>query len=448
MASISEVLNTGKPPLGAALAAGVSTLSQDQEIHFSLYQRYVFPLDGMIYWIKVQGGPALVTTPGIQPITGMATQTDDGGAAIQVCPGSFWGTNRVVGGVIINPLSATDQGLSSAEPLFVDFTGPSYSYETGTTSVLQPGNSVQIPANPVNGAWVTSASDNHKFTCIVYVSLPSVQLSTDVYQKGSFHYASTSQQLEDATVDANDVIFTSLNEIQQFNIIGPNNLYIADYAGLKIAFSSRGRLYEQADLYHYQGTALKSTKVTQIIDDPSQFNPSIVVSNSLPIWLSLSSYVPPYPTFNCPFPLYPPYLVDDNLRPPFGSVHIEETKALAMAPYMGSNSATAYLCRDKVKVHLYGLHFDDVSNFLLCVENYSRDWMTLGLANSPAIYDEKNTQTEFKVISKYKTIEFDVNYLQNVARDIARQFILHARVQFYEAVTGVEPQPEPHHATG
>jgi len=118
MASISEVLNTGKPPLGAALAAGVSTLSQDQEIHFSLYQRYVFPLDGMIYWIKVQGGPALVTTPGIQPITGMATQTDDGGAAIQVCPGSFWGTNRVVGGVIINPLSATDQGLSSAEPLF------------------------------------------------------------------------------------------------------------------------------------------------------------------------------------------------------------------------------------------------------------------------------------------------------------------------------------------
>jgi len=82
------------------------------------------------------------------------------------------------------------------------------------------------------------------------------------------------------------------------------------------------------------------------------------------------------------------------------------------------------------------------------VENYSRDWMTLGLANSPAIYDEKNTQTEFKVISKYKTIEFDVNYLQNVARDIARQFILHARVQFYEAVTGVEPQPEPHHATG
>jgi len=102
------------------------------------------------------------------------------------------------------------------------------------------------------------------------------------------------------------------------------------------------------------------------------------------------------------------------------------------------------LCRDKVRVHLYGLDAEDVSDFLLCVENYSRDWMTLGFANSPAIYDEKTTQTEMKIIAQHKTIEFDVNYLQNVARDIARQFILHARVQFYEANFGIEPAPSLH----
>jgi len=124
--------------------------------------------------------------------------------------------------------------------------------------------------------------------------------------------------------------------------------------------------------------------------------------------------------------------VDDNLIPPFGSVHVVETTTLAMVPYMGSNSATAYLCRDKVKIHLFGLDAEDVSDFLLCVENYSRDWMTLGFANSPAIQDEKDTQTEMKIIAQYKTIVFDVNYLQTVVRDIARQFILHAKVQFYD----------------
>jgi hypothetical protein len=444
MATITEALNS-KPPLGAALAQGVRTLSMDQTIHFNLYQRYVFPLDGMVYWVKIPSQTGTITTPGIQPSPGMASITDDGGAAIQVSPGSFWGTNRVVGGVIVNPLAAADQGLNVAEPLYYDFTGPAYSYETGTTGILQPGESVEIPANNSAGAWVNSPSDNHKFTCVIYISLPSVELPTDVDVLGSFHFASVNLQREDATVDSNDIIFTALSEIQPFNNIGPNNLYIGkhDDSGVTFAFSQRGRLYDQADLYHYQGTAVRTTHGTQIIDDPSQFNPTIIVSNSLPIWLSLSAYVPPYPTFNCPFPLYPSYLVDDNLSPPFGSIHVEKTDTLAMTPYMGSNSSTAYLCRDKVKVHLYGCDAREVSDFLLCVENYSRDWMTLGFANSPAIYDEKQTQTEMKIISQYKTIVFEVNYLQNVARNIARQFILHAKVQFYEGNFGIE-EPTPH----
>jgi hypothetical protein len=40
---------------------------------------------------------------------------------------------------------------------------------------------------------------------------------------------------------------------------------------------------------------------------------------------------------------------------------------------------------------------------------------------------------------------FDVNYLQTVARNIARQFILHARVKFYDPYwfTG-HPEVAPH----
>jgi hypothetical protein len=433
MASVTDALNA-KPPLGSALAQGVRTLSMDQQISFSLYQRYVFPLDGMVYWIKVPSQLGTIKTPGIQAYEGMATATVKPGEAIQVIPGSAWAP-KIVGGTITNPLSADDQdmpGKLPAEPLYVDFTGPAYDRETATTKALQPGESIEIPANCVNGAWVCADHGGHHFTCVYYKSLPVVELPTDVSVMGSFHYASSSEQREDATVDVNDIVFTSLEEIQPFNQVGPHHLYIGTYQELKFAFSSRARLYEQADLYHYQGKALYTTKVTQVIDDPSQFNPTQYPSDSTPIWISLSSYVPPYPTFNCPFPLYPSYLVDDNLTPPFGSVHIEETQALAMVPYMGSNSATAHLCRDRVKIHLYGLDNEAASDFLLCVESYSRDWMTLGLASSPSIHDVKDPQSELKIIAKRKEIEFNVNYLQSVARDIARQFILHARVQFYD----------------
>jgi hypothetical protein len=444
VASISEALNS-KPPLASALEAGVKALSMDQRLSFSLYQRYVFPLDGMNYWIKLPSVVNPITTPGIQTYAGLVTETAKDWEAIQVVPGGN-GAINIVGGIIVNPLDSVDQGLGAAESLFVDFTGPAYSYVTGTTRELVPGESIDIPVGNPNGTWVCAPHGKHKFTCVIYKSVPSVVLPTDVEVQGSFHYASAIEQREDATVDSNDLIFTSLSEIQPFNLIGPDHLYIARYHDLVFAFSSRARLYEQADLYHYQGKALFSTNATQIIDDPSQFKPTLVISNSLPIWLSLSSYVPPYPTFDCPFPLYPSYLVDDNLKPPFGSVHIEETKALAMAPYMGPKSETGHLCRDTVKVHLYGLSNEEASNFLLCVENYSRDWMTIGMANSPYIKDEKHSQPEMKILAKRKSIEFEVNYLQSVVRSIVRQFILHARVQFYDPQWFVQPKGTPYAA--
>jgi hypothetical protein len=55
--------------------------------------------------------------------------------------------------------------------------------------------------------------------------------------------------------------------------------------------------------------------------------------------------------------------------------------------------------------------------------------MTIGFANSPNVKDEKAKQSELRILSKYKTIEFLVNYLQGTSRDIARQFIEHAVVQ-------------------
>jgi hypothetical protein len=428
--SISEALNS-KPPLGAALAQGVKTLSADQQLSFSLYHRYVFPLDGMNYWIRVPSGT--VTTPGIQATPGLVSMTKTDGEAIQVVPGGL-GSEDIIGGVIINPLNASDQGLTTAEPLFVDFTGPAYSYVTGTTQELAPGDSIDIPSNCTTGVWVCAASGMHQFTCVIQQAIDSVTLPTDVEVKGSFHYSSVTEQNEDSTVDSNNVIFSSLSEIQAFNQIGPDYMYICHYNNLVFAFSSRGRLYEQADLYHYAGSALRSRHQTQIIEDASQFNPTLIVSNSLPIWLNMPNYVPPYPGFICPIPLYPSYLVDDNLPPPFGAVHIEKTETIEMGTALGPRLQQSQLCRENVRIHLYGVDNLTASDFVAFVEQYSLDWMKLGLSDSPAIKDEKLTQPEFKILAQRKMIEFRINYRQNVVRDEARQFIEHAKVQFFPKV--------------
>jgi hypothetical protein len=426
MVSIAETM-LSKPPLGAALAAGVQALSQNQEIAFSLYRRYVFPLDGMNYWVRVPSSATLVSGPGIQPSPGLATAIVTGGETVQVSPGGL-GAARIVGGMIVNPL--TDQGITTAESLFVDFTGPAYPHVTATTAELPPGESIAIPSQCTNGAWVNGATDGHKFTVVLEVAVTSVDLPTDVVVQGSFHYDSTIEQREDAITDSNTVIFSALQEVQPFNQIGPDFLYIAHYHDITFAFSSRGRLYEQADLYHYLGKAVYSVNTTQIVDDAANFNPSLVISNSLPIWLNMPNYVPPYPGFVCPIPLYPSYLVDGNLPPPFGSVHIEDSTALGMSPTFGPRLQSGHLCRDRVRVTLYGCDNLTAANFLAFVEQYSYDWMLIGMANSPAIQDEKHTQPELKIIAQRKKIDFEVNYLQSAVRDVARQFIEHVKVQF------------------
>jgi len=419
--------NSIKPPLGQTLAQGVQTLSAHQLIGFDLYQRYVFPLDGMVYWIRVPTGT--ITTPGLQPCPALATATVNDGECIQVTPGGLVALD-IVGGHITNPLLAQDQGLVAEESLFVDFTGPCYPETSGTTIELEPGEDIVLPAGSI--AWVNAFTGGHQFTAVLQKQVDSVKLPTHVDVQGSLHYDSAVDQREDATVDSNTVIFSSLSEVQAFNQISANHLYIATYNDLRFAFSSRGFLYEQADLYHYVGKALFSTNQTQIVDDPADFKPSLVVSNSLPIWLSMPGYVPPYPGFTCPLMLYPSFLVDDNIEPPFGAVHIYDTLALEQRPWIGRNSEAAQLCREKVRVTMYGADNAMASDFRDFVEQYSTDWMTIGIASVGAIQDEKHPQQEMKILAQRKHIEFEVNYLQSVSRDIARQFIEGAKVQFTE----------------
>ena len=260
--------------------------------------------------------------------------------------------------------------------------------------------------------------------------------------KGSFHYSTIQEQNEAETQGRNTVIFTALAPVQEFNKLQPNVIWVADYPGddedfdapITFAFSQRGKYYQAADLFHYSGTAVLPVIKTQLISDASVLaQRPLIVSNSLPIWLALSTYNPVINTgINATLLLYPRFLVPDNLPPAYGVIHIEPTGTLALqsAPALDRTLGQMALCQDRVRVTLYGMDNEAALSWLLAVNQYSYDYDFIGVMNMPAVKDEKMTQPELGVIAQKKTVDFDVSYYQNVARNIARQVVKSAIVNY------------------
>src|SRR6185437_2594955 len=203
--------------------------------------------------------------------------------------------------------------------------------------------------------------------------------------RGSFHYSTQQDQSEAENEAVNTVVFTALEPIQQVNGIGENVLWIAEYGGdvegfdgpITFAFSARGKYYEQADLFHYVGTAVLPAFRLQLIDSADQLpGNGPIVTNSLPIWLALSRYTPPYNNgISNTLPLYPSFIIPDNLPPPYGAVHIfpESTEALESAPLFGPVLDQWSLSRERVRITLYGLDNSAALMFLAAVLQYSYD---------------------------------------------------------------------------
>jgi hypothetical protein len=330
-----------KQNMQAALAGGVETLSENQEVIFTQFIRVVLPLDGYVFWVKAD--------------------------------------------------------LLSRSALL---------------------NAMQLNATTLNAA------------ATIETAAPQIKVT------GSFHYATRIDQNEAETEAVNAVTFTAVNPVQEFNNVQSNTLWIAfNYEGddenfdgpITFAFSSRDNYYQQSDLFHYRGTAVLPVFKTQLITRLNQLPQNdLIVSNSLPIWLSLGNYFPPYNNgiFNT-VPLFPSYLVEDNLPPPYVAVHIEPgaTEALASAPTFGPTLQQQILARDRVRLTLYGLNNQRAALFWAAVEQFSFDTMLIGLANAPIIRDEKRVSVELGVLAQKKIIDFEVNYYQSSARNVARAMI-------------------------
>lgn len=296
----------------------------------------------------------------------------------------------------------------------------------------------------VGGLDVLSLDDEVTFTKYVRLVLPldgfvfwvkaNLTNSPDgvtMAVKGSLHYSTQTNQGESETEGVSTVLFTAESPVQEFNNVQPDTMWVADYPGdikgfdgpISFAFNSRGRYYQAADLYHYSGTALVPAFRAQLIDDASSLTArGLFVSNSLPIWLGLNTYRPPYPGFVSPVTLYPSFLVPQNLSLPYGVVHIGEgdTSALQPTPWLDWTSSQNQLVMDRVTITLYGLDNGQAQTFLSTVLQFSMDYDVLGMMNAPVIRDEKRTASELGVVAQKKRIEFEVSYNQGTLRDIAR----------------------------
>lgn len=241
---------------------------------------------------------------------------------------------------------------------------------------------------------------------------------------GSLHVTSTLRQRKEESLSVNRVVFTSEVIINDLNQTEPDAVYMATVDGNKYAFSSRESFYRQANLYHYVGEAIYPSFRSQIIDDLAGFDSrNVVVSNSLPIWLSLNKFMPMYPSF----------LVDSNIPPPFCSVDIfpESTVALQMAPRIDRESNHWQLVTERVKLVMYGLRNFQALDFQDYILDQSLAYNTFGIMNSPVVRDEKQTQLEVNILAMKKSMELEVNYYQVTVRNLARQMILEAIPTLY-----------------
>ena len=274
----------------------------------------------------------------------------------------------------------------------------------GTTTAF---NGALLGGDPVSSATQTD-------------SLPNTFVAV-----GSLHYSVDQQQDPDEFYPLNRVQFTSEADVDEFNNMGPNDLYIASVDGFRFSVSQRSSYYAQSGLYHYIGDAIQPVMEPQIIDDPSQFDDgALIVSNSLPFWI----------TFNSILPVYPSYLIDDNVDPPYCSVDIAEvdTAAIQSIPLFDASGNHWQLAKDRVKLTLFGYNnLQALSLYDKIIQTIGSDGWPVGLMNMPAMRDGKRYQTELGAIAQKKSIEFEVSYYQSAMTQVALTYIKECVPTFY-----------------
>jgi hypothetical protein len=301
--------------------------------------------------------------------------------------------------------------------------------------------------------------------------------------QGSLHVASEIRQNEDETIGYNRIFFTTNNQIQEFNSVAPNILWLASIPAIApsavstsesleappdqapgisgltpspiiFAFSSRGSYYRKANLFHYFGVSVQPPLLTQIVQSLGDLPGQPIVGNSLPIWLSLDQFAPVYPSFIVPQDVEPPYIVahiePESTEPLQAFAAFDPTSLLLSTPKTGAVNtqpintgavgaagiapagtdpsqllSSSQLLSENVRLTLYGFTNQTAIQYLQYLVQASMNDL-FGFMNMPAIRDQKRVQSEIQSIAMKKVIDLEVSYYQSTSHAIALRLILKA----------------------
>lgn len=99
---------------------------------------------------------AVTVTPGMTNVVALA------GEAVQVIP------PNINGGLVTNPLTATDQGITTPEPIYINPISAGPLVANNTTFALAPGSTWSVIPGQSSSTWVNAASAGHKFSVIYW----------------------------------------------------------------------------------------------------------------------------------------------------------------------------------------------------------------------------------------------------------------------------------------
>ncbi len=261
-------------------------------------------------------------------------------------------------------------------------------------------------------------ADGYVFWCLASaITPPIVDKKLTLSEPGSLHLSQNIEQEPDSTIARQRVIFTAENQIREFANVAEDELYFMTLPnGSLAAFSSQNMRYDTSDIWHYAGVAVLPYEATQILDNPADvLAADTIVSNSMPFWLAMSTPE---------LPVYPADLAPMNLVPPFITADIDNTTALASAPFETLNSSQSQLCAETVVFTLWGCRNNQALDFQKALlDNSLPDDADYGVMNAPVPVDRKKPQPEFGIIAQQKTLSLDLNYYQQRTRAIARKLI-------------------------
>ena len=227
-----------------------------------------------------------------------------------------------------------------------------------------------------------------------------------------------------STIAYQNVVFTTPVEVSDFNDLQPSEMLFGTYDDFEFSFSSHANRYEQANLWHYVGQAVYPEMRTQILQSAQDLPPSPVASNSLPIWIALNDYAPVYPSFLVPENLTPPYIVCD--------IQADDTSMLQPIAWTDGDN-TWQLMRDKVRFITYGLINRDIQNFVQYLLNKSLCGTYGIMQGGITVKDGKRIQSEMNVLAQQKFVELEVSYNQSAVYDMALQYIRSVLpIEFFE----------------